>query len=312
MLNYTNSARSTAVRSSAALCALAALVLGGCSRRDEATVGTPANPLVVLLSPAHAPSASPGALDFIKKHLETAAGMSVAVRVAESPAAAINQFGTGLGDAGILTLEEYLVAREEYGVRAELQALRGDGQNQYEGVILGRSDGGVKTLADLSGKRTGFVGPYSVSGFTLPAVYLRKAGIEVLPEFFLSHETNVKRLADGKISAAATYARQAARYPGLKVLAVTGKVPNEPVVIRKSLGKEKREALRAAFLTLGATPEGRRALGAVADITGFQPVDPVIYRPLHELLLEEGKNVYDLVPGGWEIYRLNLPYMPER
>jgi phosphonate transport system substrate-binding protein len=284
--------------------------MAGCSRRDEASVGTPANPLVVVLSPAHAPLASSDAPAFIKKHLETATGMSVNIIVAESPAATIKKFNSGLADAGLVTLEEYLVAREEYGVHAALQVLRGDKLAEYEGVILTRSAGGAGSVAELSGKKVGFVGPYSVSGFTLPSIYLKKAGVKVIPEFFSSHESNLKKLVDGEIYAAATYARQASRSPGLKILAVTGKAPNEPVIVRRALNREKREVLKSAFLTIGGTPEGRRALGTIADITGFQPVDEAVYRPLHELLRAEGKAVYDLVPDGWDIYRLNQPYMP--
>ncbi|HNW44672.1 MAG TPA: phosphate/phosphite/phosphonate ABC transporter substrate-binding protein [Elusimicrobiales bacterium] len=290
---------------------LLALTLGGCSRRNEATIGTPENPLAVLLSPAHAP-ASADAQAFLKKHLETATGMTVEIKVAESPAAAVNKFSAGLTDAGVLTLEEYLVAREEYNVRPILQALRGDKQDQYEGALLTKAAGGAKSVTDLAGKKVGFVGPYSVSGFTLPAVYLEKAGVKVMPVFFLSHEQNLAKLVAGDVYAAATYARQAARGPDLKILAVTGVVPNEPVIVRGSLSKEKRGALKAAFLTLGDTPEGRRALGAVADITGFRPVDDAVYKPLHELILSENKTVYDLVPGGWDIYRLNQPYVPDR
>jgi len=292
------------------LCAalLPALLLAGCSRRDEASVGTPANPLVVVLSPAHAP-ASPDALVYIQDHLQKATGLSVRVETAATPAAAINPFGTGKADAGLITLEEFLVAREEYGVLPGLQALRGAGLADYEGVLLARSDGGPKTLADLAGLKVGFVGPYSVSGFTLPVVYLEKAGVKAEREFSAGHDQNVKKLLDGQVAAAATYARQAGKHKGLRVLAVTGRVPNEPVVFRRALAEEKREALKAAFVGLAATREGRKALGAVADITGFRPVSAEVYRPLHELLRAEGKSVYDLMPEGWAIHRLNQPYM---
>jgi len=289
---------------------LPALLLAGCSRRDEASLGTPGNPLVVALSPAHAP-ASADALAFIKKHLEAASGLSVELTAAKSQSDAILAFGAGRTDAGLVTLEEYLVAREEYGVRAGLQALRGAGLSEYEGVLLTRSGGPLK-VADLSGKKVGFVGPYSVSGFTLPALFLEKAGVKAEPVFCSSHEEALKKLLGGEIAAAATYARQAARAPGLKVLAVTGEVPNEPVVFRKELSKEKAEAVKAAFISLSSTPEGRKALAAVADITGFKPVNEDVYRPLHELLLTGGKAVYDLVPDGWNIYRLSQPYMPDR
>lgn len=292
--------------------AAASFLLAGCSKRDEATVGTPANPLVVILSPAHAPAANFNALALIKKHLEDATAMSVTLKVAQSPGETIRQFDTGLADAGLVTLEEYLVAREEYGVHAALQALRGDKLTDYEGVLLTKSAGGAKTVGDLAGKKVGFVGPYSVSGFTLPAIYLEKAGIKVVPEFSSSHEENLKKLVSGEVYAAATYARQAERGPGLKILAFTGKVPNEPVIVRRSLSPGKRTMLMSAILTIGDTKDGRRALGEIADITGFRPADTAVYQSLHEILLSEGKTVYDLVPDGWDIYRLNQPYVPDR
>lgn len=309
MSNSNKSAMGAVVHKYAALCVAAALALGGCSRRDERTIGTPENPLVVVFSPAHSPS--PGALAFIRKHLQAATGLSVDLKVAETPAAAIKQFSAGLADAGLVTLEEYLVAREEYGVRPELQALRGDKLAEYEGAILTRTSGGADSVKDLAGRKFGFVGPYSVSGFTLPAILLKRAGITVAAYFAPTHEDNLKKLVKGEVYAAATYARQASRYPGLKILVYTGRIPNEPLIVRYSLGPEKRKALSDAFLTLAGTAEGRRALGSVADITGFRPADEAAYRQLHDLLLAEGQSVYDLIPEGWQIYRLNQPYYPD-
>ncbi|OIN99525.1 MAG: hypothetical protein AUJ51_12655 [Elusimicrobia bacterium CG1_02_56_21] len=291
---------------------LSAVLLAGCSKRDEATVGSPENPLVVVISPAHNPPVSSGALDFLKKHLETETAMSVELQVAGSPGAAIKKFDTGKADAGLLTLEEYLVAREEYGVRAALQVLRGDKLAEYEGVILTRAADGARRVSDLAGKKVGFVGPYSVSGFTLPSIYLHRAKVDVVPYFSSGHQENIKNLVGGEVYAAATYARQALRSPDLKILAFTGKAPNEPVVVRSGLAAEKRKALESAFMSIGRTKEGRRALGLVADITGFRPADEALYRPLHDLIRSEDKAVYDLIPDGWEIYRLNQPYMLER
>jgi phosphate/phosphite/phosphonate ABC transporter binding protein len=286
-------------------------LLAGCSRRNEATVGTPSNPLVVVFSPAHTPDTNES-LAFIKKHFESSSGLTVELRIAKSPAAAISAFDSGMADVGLVTLEEYLVAREEYGVRPLLQVLRGDRLADYDGVILTRAAGGAASVTDLAGRKFGFVGPYSVSGFTLPAIYLDKARVKVVPEFSAGHDENLKKLADGSVYAAATYARQASRVKGLKVLAVTGTVPNEPLITRRSLDPKKQEALKAAFLSLAEAKDGRKALGGMADITGFRPADELVYRPLHDLLREHGKTVYDLVPDGWDIYKLNQPYIPER
>ena len=292
-------------------CLLPALLTAGCSRRDEATVGTPANPLVIVLSPAHLPSEA-GALEAMRKRLSEVSGLAIELKAEATPAEAISAFDSGKADAGLLTLEEYLVAREEYGVRPALQALRGKDLSEYEGVLLTRAKDGASSVPALAGRKVAFVGPYSVSGFTLPTLFLEKAGVKVEPDFAAGHDEALKKLLGGEALAAATYARQAQKAPGLKVLAVTGTVPNEPLVFRRGLRGEKLEAVKAAFLSLASTPEGRKALGSVADITGFRPVDSKVYKPLHDLLLANGRAVYDLVPQGWDIYRLNQPYMPDR
>ena len=291
--------------------ALPALLLAGCSRRDEATVGTPANPLVVVISPAHYPAGGAQALDFIKKSLEAATAMTVEVKAAKTPGETIKMFDMGKADAGLVTLEEYLVAREEYGVHAPLQALRGDGLTEYEAAILTRAKDGITDVKELAGKKFGVTGPYSFSGFTLPCIYLTKAGIKPERVVSASHDENIERLLKGDFPAAASFAGQVTHHAGLKVLAVTGRVPNEPLIVRRSLAADKRTLLVSAFLALGDTSEGRKALAAFADITGFRPVDESVYKPVHDLLLKEGHSVYDLVPAGWEIQRLNQPYMPD-
>ncbi|MDD5629775.1 MAG: hypothetical protein PHU21_11965, partial [Elusimicrobia bacterium] len=87
--------------------------LAACVGRSESSIGTAQEPLVVLLSPAHAP-ASPESLKLIAEGLSSGARLSVDLRVAASPVDAIEQLGTRKADAGILTLEEFLLAREEY------------------------------------------------------------------------------------------------------------------------------------------------------------------------------------------------------
>lgn len=288
----------------------AILFMSGCSRRDEATIGTPSNPLVVVLSPAYSPSSVPGAEGTIKKHLESASGMTVQLRVAPTQMEAINAFSGGKTDVALLRLEEYLVARQEFGVSPGLQVIRDGKSYDYDAVILGR-EGKVQSLGELRDGKIGFVGPYSVSGFTLPSIYLKKAGGEFTPVFSESHDENVGRLLKGEFDAAATYARNVSKHKGLKILAITGKIPNEPVAVRRGLDAAKRDKILAAFSSLAGKPEGRKALSAMADITGFRPVDASVYKPIYDLIRSEGKAVYDLVPSGWTIHKLNQPYYPD-
>jgi phosphonate transport system substrate-binding protein len=288
-----------------------ALVFAACSRRRESTVGTPGNPLIVLLSPAHAPTKSMEPIRFIEEHLRSRTGLTIEVHVASSPVDAIEQFGGDIADVGILTLDEYLLAREEYGIHADLQAVRHDSATEYAGVILVRADNGIKDVRALAGKKVAFADPYSVSGFLLQAAFLRKAGVKVDPFFAGSHDAALRALADGRVLAAATYADALSLRPELRLLVETGEVPNEPVVIRRGLRPPQRQAVVSAFLTLGDTPEGKRALQAIADITRFRRVSEDAYRPTHDLIRSMDKSVYDLIPEGWDIRRLNRPYLPD-
>ena len=307
---FKNNINRRAVYKSAAVCILAALALTGCARRKEATIGTPDNPLVVLLSAPYIPSDSRKPLAFIEWYLSANTGMSVEVRVASDSVDAIEQFGDKRADAGILTLDEYLVAREEHDVRAALQVLRGRDVSEYDGVILVRADEQIKDISGLAGKKISFSNPYSVSGFLLPSIYLKKAGVKILPELAASHDAAVQKLIRGEADAAATYYNMSLRNPKLRILAKTGTVPNEPVVVRRGLPAAKRKVLMAAFETLGNTPDGREALSHIADITGFGPVREDVYRQMHELIRSSGKSVFDLLPDGWHIHRLNQPYFP--
>jgi len=288
-----------------------AMALAGCVGRNESKIGSSQEPLIVLLSPAHAPEA-PEPLRALERSLSSRAGLSVVVRIASSPVDAIEQFGTRRADAGILTLDEFLLAREEYGVRALRQALRGQGAAQYDGVILVRSDSKAKGVRDLNGRKFAFVDPYSVSGFLLPARHLQQAGVAVEARFVGSHGRALAALLRGDVAAIATYADLAAGRRDVRVLTRTGTVPNEPLIFRSGLRPDKREALAAAFQDLAGDTQGRQALLAVADITGWGPVDGEAYRAVHELLRAAGKSVYDIVPDGTEIKRLNQPYLDAR
>ncbi len=302
--------KARSLRNAAILLALAA-GLSACMGRSESSIGTPRSPLVVVLSPAHAP-ASLEPLRELSERLTSGSGLTVEVRAAASPLDAIEQLGTRKADAGILTLEEFLLAHEEYEVIPRLQILRGQGETQFDGVILVLAKSTAKKTADLEGGKFGFVDPYSVSGFLLPAQVLQKERVKVEPRFLGSHGKALEALLQGAVAAIATYGNQAAGHKDLRVLARTGTVPNEPFVFREGLRPQKREALTKALQDLIGDPEGKQALMSVANITGFGPVDDEAYRSVHDILEAAGKSVYDIVPKGAEVRRLNQPYIDVR
>lgn len=288
----------------AAVWFMLAAALAACGGRKESEIGTPWEPLVVVVSPAQAQAGAEGSLRSIARELSSRAGLSVAVRTAASPLDAIEQFGRRRADVGILRLEEFLLAREAYGVIAPLQILHGEGQASYEGVILVRAADPAKDLRALNGRRFAFVDPYSVSGFLLPALRLIQAGVQVDAAFADSHDRAITALVGGEAGAAATYSDLATGRRGVRILARTGIIPNEPIVFRRGLLAGKREAVAAAFQSLAGTEEGRRLLPAVGYITGLRPIPGTEYDAVQDILRAGGASAYDMVPGGAKFRRL--------
>lgn len=271
--------------------------LGGCGRGEPSG----ATPLVVAVPPTHAP-ADRAALE---RALSANAGGPVTVRVLPSQEALMALAGTTQADAYLTPLFDYLFCAHEYGAHAVLQAVRAGASRDYAGAITVKKDSPIRDLLALKGKRVAFVDRFSTSGFILPMRTLTRAGAEVEPVFAGSPEAALAELRAGRVDAAGVRANLVGAAPDLLVLATTDAIPNEPVWIRADLAPEARERLVRAFKGLSTTPEGRAALAGVADIEGFEVVGPETFHAVHEAVEETGKQVADLVPGGWWIHHQN-------
>lgn len=286
----------------ALLLLVAALVLSGAAcQRDRSSTGTPGNPFTIVVSRAHA---TPETGRELETALSGRSGLTVRVRVEAPGADAVGAAGMQGADAGLLPIFEYLLARQEFGVRAGLQVLRGDA-SRYSGVLVVKEGAAIRTLADLKGRKVAFVDRTSTAGYLLPLRALAQAGVEVTPVFSGSHEGAMAALAAGEVDAAATFGEART---GLRVLAETGTVPNEPVFFSAAVLPEAREKVTRALVDFAATPEGRALFEQLGGITGFAPVIDGAYDEVHDLLGNIDRSVADLVPGGRHLVdRRNAP-----
>jgi phosphonate transport system substrate-binding protein len=214
----------------------------------------------------------------------------------------------------------YLLAEDTYQVEARLAILRSGGRRFHRAQILVRKDSGLKTLRDLEGKRLAFVDPYSVTGFVVGAHLLAKQGVRAGATTFVgSHEEVVRQVYSRDADAGATYddgspsgglpvdvrARLQERFPDigdqLIALAKSDPIPNEPVVFRRGLDPALAERLTAALVNLHSQPAAVEALRALDDIVGFDPASSADYAPLRGVISGIGKDVEELVPGGWRL-----------
>ena len=86
-----------------------------------------------------------------------------------------------------------------------------DGSSGYYSIMVARKDSGIKTLADLKGKKLGFADPDSTSGYLVPNVSLPKEIGAPVKEYFSEtgfgggHENLVLAVLDGKFDAGTTF-----------------------------------------------------------------------------------------------------------
>ncbi|GAB4033158.1 MAG: phosphate/phosphite/phosphonate ABC transporter substrate-binding protein [Elusimicrobiota bacterium] len=277
----------------------------GCFR-SEKNLGSPQNPLVLGLSKPYYEKLSSEAFSLLEKKINEKVGLFVKVEKFPESAGLIKQIGAGKVDMALLSVNEYLIARQDYKALPVLQVLRGKEKKYFAGIAA--IDRSINSIDDLKGKKIAARDPYSISGFVLPSMFFVKEKIKPHFVFTGSHEESIKRLFTGEVQAASVYENMIKADKRLRLIQIMGPVPNEPVICRKGLKPELCLRLKDALLSIAMEKEGKEILHSMADITGFDPVIADVYRDLHEIILYSGQDIYSLVPDSADLRKIQEPY----
>ena len=183
--------------------------------------------------------------------------------------------------------------RAERSCRAEpVACLRTAGKASYESWIMVRADSPVHKLTDLRGTRFGFGDPFSSSSHIVPRAMLVDAGLEPGKDFrcvyYAHHESAAQAVLTGDVEACGLRDIVGAKFreKGLRVLAVSGPIPNFPLVISPRASRGERAMLERALLTLPKTDEKAAAEFATWDEElsgGFAPCTAADFREMGAL-----------------------------
>ena len=163
------------------------------------------------------------------------------------------------------------------------------GRSWYAGVIVADQSQGIRTLADLSGKRFGFVNRSSTSGYLVARAKFQALGLEPERDFAAvvyagSHDKNVVALAQGQVDAIAV---EEAVYLGAEaagdlpddrygVVWRSEPLPNPPLVINSQLPPQFKQRLQRALINAPpglATVGGEQASGyTLAQDQDYEPI----------------------------------------
>ena len=134
------------------------------------------------------------------------------------------------------------------------------GKASYNGYIIARKDGEVKSMKDLKGKIFGYVDEKSASGYLYARDSIRKEKMDpdrifVKVLFLGNHDNVIDAVLRGEIDAGATYneAFDAAVKKGLDVsklsiISKTEDIPKDVLAARKDFPEDLLEELKKRFV----------------------------------------------------------------
>lgn len=291
-------------------CLVLTLILMSCTQSKE--LGSEANPLKFYLIPAQDMMTLQESGKILRKYLEKELNMHVAVELPTSYIAVIEAFGSKRADAAILNTFGYILASEKYGAVAKLKLVN-RGRDEYYGQIIAHKDG-PKSIKELNNKKFAFVDPASTSGFLLPSRLFKQENIKIKEHIFAGrHDSVVMAVYQKKVDAGATFytppdedgtpkdARWIVRaqYPDVfdkvRILKLTGPIPNDPLTIRKDIPEELKTKIVEAFKKYIKSDEGKKVLMDMYHITDFKEASDKDYDVIRSYLKDLGKSAQDFV-----------------
>ena len=274
----------------------------------EAELGTEENPIVWAFVPSGEMERVAAGAQSVADLLHDKTGLYFTTNVATEYAGVIEALSSDPPEAQMASLATfaYVLAADRGVVEAALVSLR-YGSPTYNGQIIVRADSGISSVGELKGKTFGRPDPLSTSGWIIPMLTMRAAGIN--PETDLdeivdagSHDSVVAAVYNGDIDAGATYVDARTRieedHPDVMekvvVIEVTTDIPNDGVQFSPIVPDDMRKKIVAALLEIAQTEEGKDALKTAYQWSGLEEYDDTFYDPFRQVLQASGMSIADL------------------
>jgi phosphonate transport system substrate-binding protein len=186
------------------------------------------------------------------------------------------------------------LAHRKLGVEALARPEWVDGTSTYHGLLFVRKDSGIRSGADMKGKRFAFVDKATTAGWLLPLHYFQTQGIDDhrswLQESYYTgtHEGAIYDVLEKKADIGAAkntvFYRLASSDPRvsdeLMILTRSPDVPANALCVRKNLDELLKRRLKETLLSMDHDEEGKevlRAFGATRFIATTEDDYAVVF-----------------------------------
>ena len=283
---------------------IAALLLSGCG---SAELGTEENPIIWAVVPSGETERVVSGFEEVAALLFDETGLVIQPFVATEYAGVIEAMCSDPAKAHMSSLAtfSYILAAEKGCAEAALVSVR-FGSPVYNGQIFVRADSGINSLEDLAGKTFCRPDPLSTSGWVIPSITLKAAGID--PDTDLaevvdagSHDASVAGVYNGDCDAGSSFVDARSNieeeYPDvmdvIKVIEISADIPNDGVQFVTGFDPELKAKIVNGLLAIAATDAGVEALDIAYQWTALEEHDDSFYDPFRQVLDAAGVSAED-------------------
>ncbi len=288
------------------LLAVTALMLSACGALGEADLGTEDNPLIWVLVPSQDTETVLTGAEEIAAALEEETGLVMTAIVSTDFTGAVEAMCSNEAHIGALNTFNYLVAAGRDCAEVGVASVR-FGSTFYTGQVIARADSGITGVGDLAGKTFCRPDPTSTSGWVIPSLAMRAAGLD--PEVDLAeivdaggHDAVVIAVYNGDCDAGSTFVDARGNveeeFPDVKdvvaVLTESAPIPNDNISFGPDVDEETRQTLVDFFIGLTGTDAGLELLNTVYSWSGMEVVGDNFYDGFRQTLEAAGVSFEDL------------------
>ena len=273
----------------------------------EPPLGSEENPIIWSFVPSGEMERVASGAQEVADMLNDETGLYFDTNVATEYAGVIEALASDPPEAHMASLATfaYVMAADRGVAESALVSVR-YGSPTYNGQIIAGADTGISSIEDLEGKTFGRPDPLSTSGWIIPMLTLRAAGINPDSDMEVvdagSHDAVVAAVYNGDVDAGACYvdARSTIEDENpdvmekVMVIAVTKDIPNDGVQFHPSIPQDMRNTIVDALLTIASTEEGVEALETAYSWTALEKHGDEFYDPFRQVLQASGLDITEL------------------